>query len=387
MVPARFASSHSYLDLHGFPLAGWQAGLNSQHPIRRVTDTITASALDHLTPNGGCATKRRSVDHSRGVIWNAVADGSERRLYSGHLAREGAALGSGRGSRCRRGAVPGVVGEGLRGALRRSRGRHAAGNAPARRRQDRRPVRRIRGEQPEPDAPPGEAQRRTVAHVDEEPAAGGWAGGEGADEGQAPEEARADADAGLMAHQDGSTHRWMEDAVWDLVVTLDDATTEGVLGVLRGRGGQPGRACAGFRRRSSAGDCSAACGRTAAATTGARRRPAGVDTSNPTRFGRPMPWQGRGRLPTAAGGCHRLRLANGGSFLQGGRVPAIKCARPMHLDAPKRLPQRRLRTPRQPASVRPSHRRTHHDLSHTRGGSEKATLSCCHNSARPFLGM
>ena len=185
-------------------------------------------------------------------------------------------MGSGaRGSRRRRGAVPGVVGEGLRGAIRRSRGRRAAGNAPARRRQDRRPVRRIRGEQPEPDAPPVEAQRRTVAHVDEEPGAGGRAGGEGADKGQAPEEARADADAGLLAHQDGSTHRWMEDAVWDLVVTLDDATTEGVLGVLRGRGGQPGRACAGFGRRSSAGDCSAACGRTAAATTGARRRPAG----------------------------------------------------------------------------------------------------------------
>ena len=32
--------------------------------------------------------------------------------------------------------------------------------------------------------------------------------------------------AGMMLHQDASTHRWVPDAVWDLVVTLDDATGE-----------------------------------------------------------------------------------------------------------------------------------------------------------------
>ncbi len=32
--------------------------------------------------------------------------------------------------------------------------------------------------------------------------------------------------AGMMIHQDASTHRWVPDAVWDLVVTLDDATNE-----------------------------------------------------------------------------------------------------------------------------------------------------------------
>ena len=30
----------------------------------------------------------------------------------------------------------------------------------------------------------------------------------------------------MMVHQDASTHRWVADAVWDLVVTLDDATGE-----------------------------------------------------------------------------------------------------------------------------------------------------------------
>ena len=30
--------------------------------------------------------------------------------------------------------------------------------------------------------------------------------------------------AGMMLHQDASTHRWVADKVWDLVVTLEDAT-------------------------------------------------------------------------------------------------------------------------------------------------------------------
>ena len=32
--------------------------------------------------------------------------------------------------------------------------------------------------------------------------------------------------AGMLVHQDGSTHEWVADAVWDLIVTLDDATGE-----------------------------------------------------------------------------------------------------------------------------------------------------------------
>lgn len=31
---------------------------------------------------------------------------------------------------------------------------------------------------------------------------------------------------GMMVHQDASTHRWVPDCVWDLVVTMDDATSE-----------------------------------------------------------------------------------------------------------------------------------------------------------------
>jgi len=31
---------------------------------------------------------------------------------------------------------------------------------------------------------------------------------------------------GMMIHQDGSSHEWVEDCFWDLIVTLDDATGE-----------------------------------------------------------------------------------------------------------------------------------------------------------------
>lgn len=31
---------------------------------------------------------------------------------------------------------------------------------------------------------------------------------------------------GMMLHQDGSTHEWVADRIWDLIVTMDDATSE-----------------------------------------------------------------------------------------------------------------------------------------------------------------
>ena len=32
--------------------------------------------------------------------------------------------------------------------------------------------------------------------------------------------------AGMMVHQDASTHEWVPEQIWDLVVTMDDATSE-----------------------------------------------------------------------------------------------------------------------------------------------------------------
>ena len=31
---------------------------------------------------------------------------------------------------------------------------------------------------------------------------------------------------GMMLHQDGSTHQWAPGQLWDLIITLDDATSE-----------------------------------------------------------------------------------------------------------------------------------------------------------------
>ena len=38
---------------------------------------------------------------------------------------------------------------------------------------------------------------------------------------------------GMMLHQDGSHHAWVPGRRWDLIVTMDDATSEDLLGLLR----------------------------------------------------------------------------------------------------------------------------------------------------------
>ena len=37
---------------------------------------------------------------------------------------------------------------------------------------------------------------------------------------------------GMMLHQDGSSHEWVPDQWWDLIVTMDDANSRVLLGVL-----------------------------------------------------------------------------------------------------------------------------------------------------------
>ncbi len=77
---------------------------------------------------------------------------------------------------------------------------------------------------------------------------------------------------GMMIHQDASTHAWIPDQSWDLVVTMDDATNEHysmffveqrrhLEQLTGGRGGDPAR-----------GACSAAFTVTGGATTGTRPR-------------------------------------------------------------------------------------------------------------------
>ena len=45
-------------------------------------------------------------------------------------------------------------------------------------------------------------------------------------EGGAPQTERAVPLTGMMLHQDGSRHEWVEGKKWDLIITMDDATNE-----------------------------------------------------------------------------------------------------------------------------------------------------------------
>jgi len=77
---------------------------------------------------------------------------------------------------------------------------------------------------------------------------------------------------GMMLHQDGSTHEWVPGCQWDLIVTLDDATSEiysaffveeeGTLSSFRG-----------LREVIETKGCSVRCIRIGAHTTGIPRRP------------------------------------------------------------------------------------------------------------------
>ena len=103
---------------------------------------------------------------------------------------------------------------------------------------------------------------------------------------------------GLLVHQDGSTHEWVAGAVWDLIVTMDDATSEvysgffveeeGTWSSLRGVGetlAKRGLFCSLYTDRGS---------------HYWRTPEAGgkVDRDNPTQFGRAMGELGIEMIPS-----------------------------------------------------------------------------------------
>ena len=103
---------------------------------------------------------------------------------------------------------------------------------------------------------------------------------------------------GLLVHQDGSTHKWVGDAEWDLIVTMDDATSEvysgffveeeGTWSSLRGVGetlAKRGLFCGLYTDRGSH------YWRTP--TAGGK-----VDRGNPTQFGRAMGELGIEMIPS-----------------------------------------------------------------------------------------
>ena len=70
------------------------------------------------------------------------------------------------------------------------------------------------------------AWRDALLQLDEEDSAGRGAGGPRPTAWRPPQERPRKPLPGMMLHQDGSTHAWVPGCQWDLIVTLDDATTE-----------------------------------------------------------------------------------------------------------------------------------------------------------------
>ena len=134
-----------------------------------------------------------------------------------------------------------------------------------------------------PRALPRAARRRAVVHLDEEPAAGGGAGVEGAEQGQAPQEARAGAGGGSAA----APGRFDAPLGGGRDVGLDrDAgrrDQRGLFGLLRGRGGHLVEPARGARDGGGARAVRQPVDGPAAATTGTRRRRAARWTSRTRR--------------------------------------------------------------------------------------------------------
>ena len=82
---------------------------------------------------------------------------------------------------------------------------------------------------------------------------------------------------GMMLHQDASTHCWVLGEVWDLVVTMDDATGEHTSMFFCDQEVRR-RAFMGWARPLRVTACLLACTPTAAATTSLPRRPAARST-------------------------------------------------------------------------------------------------------------
>ena len=90
---------------------------------------------------------------------------------------------------------------------------------------------------------------------------------------------------GMMLHQDGSSHEWVPGRWWDLIVTMDDATSDIYSAFFVAEEGTMSSFCP---RRSGPRACSARSTPTAPATTGTRPRPAQGGQGHPDP-GRPRP--------------------------------------------------------------------------------------------------
>ena len=94
---------------------------------------------------------------------------------------------------------------------------------------------------------------------------------------------------GMMLHQDGSSHAWVPARWWDLIVTMDDATSEIYSAFFVAEEGTMS-SFQGVSEAIRAKGCSARSTPTAPATTGTRPRPAARWTRTP-RPRSAAPWR------------------------------------------------------------------------------------------------
>ena len=94
----------------------------------------------------------------------------------------------------------------------------------------------------------------------------------------------------MMLHHEGSQHAWVPGRRWDLIVTMDDATSEIYSAFFVDEQGTMPTTRSAVRGDPGSADCSARSSPTGPATTGTRPRPAAirVDKDRPTEVGRAL---------------------------------------------------------------------------------------------------
>ena len=197
---------------------------------------------------------------------------------------------------------------------------------------------------------------------------------------------------GMMLHQDGSSHEWVAGQWWDLIVTMDDATSEvysgffvaeeGTMSTFRGLGeviAENGLFCSLYADRASHYWHTPEAG-------------GGVDKDNPTQVGRALAQlgieliaayspQARGRSERMFGTLQKrlpqeLRLAGIATMAEANRF--LEGALLAGAQRPLRPP--RPRTPARPSWLLPARSRT--SSAPRRTASSRATTPCATRTAR-----
>ena len=197
---------------------------------------------------------------------------------------------------------------------------------------------------------------------------------------------------GMMLHQDGSSHEWVAGQWWDLIVTMDDATSEvysgffvaeeGTMSTFRGLGeviAENGLFCPLYADRASHYWHTPEAG-------------GGVDKDNPTQVGRALAQlgieliaayspQARGRSERMFGTLQKrlpqeLRLAGIATMAEANRFPSRSSSGRRTTPASPARP----RTPARPSWLLPARSRT--SSAPRRTASSRATTPCATRTAR-----